>query len=155
MISRKERTAAEVSDWLAGKGAGPEEVERIVERLTVLELLDDEKFARLYAEDKRNLAGWGNERIERTLIDRGIPSGVAREVVSAGIGDEVERAISVLIDRGGDLEDERERQRALGLLARRGFSSEDAYEAIRRLRREAAGRGEDDRDVASGATQSR
>ena len=155
MISRKERTAAEVSEWLAGKGASPEEVDGVVDRLVALELLDDEKFARLYAEDKRNLAGWGSARIERTLIDRGIPSEIAREAVAAGGCDEVERAVSVLADRGGDLEDERDRQRALGLLARRGFSSEDAYEAIRRLRRDAAGLGEGDQGVASGATRSR
>lgn len=48
---------------------------------------------------------------------------------------EVERAMALLVEREGDLGEPRERQRALGLLARRGFSSEDAYEAIRRARR--------------------
>lgn len=155
MISRKERTAAEVSDWLAGKGASPDEVEAIVERLTALDLLDDQKFASLFTEDKRNISGWGSERIERTLIERGIPTAIAREVVAAGAGEEVERAASVLIERGSELGDERGRQRALALLARRGYSSEDAYEAIRRVRKEAGGREAADGDVASGATRSR
>ncbi len=155
MISRKERTAAEVSDWLVGKGASPDEVEAIVERLTALDLLDDRKFASLFTEDKRNISGWGSERIERALIERGIPTATAREVVTAGTGEEVERAASVLIERGSELEDERGRQRALALLARRGYSSEDAYEAIRRVRKEAGGREAADGDVASGATRSR
>ena len=155
MISRKERTAAEVSGWLAERGAGPEEIEGILERLTALELVDDEKFALLYTEDKRNIAGWGSERIERTLIERGIPSATARVAVAAGADEDVGRAVAVLRDRGGDLEDERDRQRALGLLARRGFSSEDAYEAIRRQRKETGGGGRAGHDVASGATRSR
>lgn len=155
MISRKERSAAEVSAWLAEKGADPEEIEGILERLTALELVDDEKFASLYTEDKRSIAGWGSERIERTLIERGIPSGIARAAVAAGADEDVGRAVSVLLDRGADLEDERDRQRALGLLARRGFSSEDAYEAIRRLRRESGDGGRGDDNVASGATRSR
>lgn len=155
MISRKERTAAEVSAWLVEKGAAPEEVEAIVERLTSLQLLDDERFAVLYTEDKRNLAGWGSERIERTLIERGIPSEVARQAVSDGTDEDVERAISVLVERGSDLEDERDRQRALGLLARRGYSSVDSYEAIRRLRKGRTGGNGRGSDLPSDTSRSR
>ena len=31
--------------------------------------LDDASYARRYAEDRRNLDGWGAERIERALSD--------------------------------------------------------------------------------------
>jgi hypothetical protein len=39
--------------------------------------------------------------------------------------------VELLRDRGTELGDERARSRALGLLARRGYGSEVAYEAIR------------------------
>ena len=138
MISRKERTSSEVSDWLEKEGAGAEQVERIVLRLERLELLDDERFAHLFAEGKREQAGWGAERIEEVLIGRGIEPGLAREAAAGDGLDELERAVGLLGERDHDLEDPAARQRALGLLARRGFSADDAYEAIRIARRRAA-----------------
>lgn len=138
MISRKERTSSEVSDWLEGEGAGAAQVERIVARLEKLELLDDERFALLFAEGKREQAGWGAERIEVALLARGIEPGLAREAAASGELDELERAVELLGEREHDLEDPKARQRALGLLARRGFSADDAYEAIRLARRRAA-----------------
>ena len=48
---------------------------------------------------------------------------------------EVDRAVELLRDRGETLADALERQRALGALIRRGYDSETAYEAIRRVER--------------------
>ena len=39
--------------------------------------LDDERFAFAFAEDKRELAGWGAERIEAALLDRGLDRALA------------------------------------------------------------------------------
>jgi SOS response regulatory protein OraA/RecX len=47
--------------------------------------------------------------------------------------EEIERAVELLTERGATLADALERQKALGLLARRGYDSEVAYEAIRRV----------------------
>ena len=138
MISRKERTSREVSDWLEKEGAGASQVEGIIVRLENLDLLDDERFAMLFAEGKRDHAGWGAERIEKALIGRGIEPGLARAAAASGEQDELERAVELLWERDHDLEDPVARQRALGLLARRGFSADDAYEAIRLARRRAA-----------------
>ena len=45
--------------------------------------VDDAGFARRFAEDRRNLDGWGNERIERRLVELGVD----REHVRAALGD--------------------------------------------------------------------
>ena len=116
------------------KGADPSIVPGVLARLEELELLDDERFARLYAEDKRERSGWGAERIEQALLDRGIEYGLAGAAASAPSDEEVERAVGILRERDFELEDPVDRQRALGLLARRGFS-EVAYDAIRSARR--------------------
>jgi regulatory protein len=114
------------------------EIEQVIALLTEAGAIDDASFARRYAEDKRLLAGWGPDRIEKALEGRG----VAREHIEAALGGEGEsaqlgRATSLLVDRGLSCDSERERERALGLLVRRGYPLELAYEAVRAAEREA------------------
>ncbi|MCO5315562.1 MAG: RecX family transcriptional regulator [Solirubrobacterales bacterium] len=120
--------------WLAEREDDPELVEQTVRFLTENLALDDVRFSRVFADDKRDLAGWGARRIETTLRERGIAPELAREVASGPGESEVDRAVRVLAERGSQVDSDRERGRALGLLARKGYSAEDAYAAIRRLR---------------------
>src|SRR5262249_58871132 len=88
--------------------------------------------ARRYAEDKRQLAGWGPDRIATALESRG----VSREQIDAALAPDDDRAqlgraIALLDDRGLRCASEAERERALGLLVRRGYPLELAYEAVR------------------------
>ncbi len=134
-IGRKERTESEMRQWLAEREAGAEDCERVMEYLVENLALDDERFAIGYVEDKRRLSGWGNDRIESALYGRGIPAHLVSMALARGDEEsEVDRATRVLLEKGSGLEDDRSRQRALGLLARRGFCAEDAYAAIRRAR---------------------
>jgi len=112
------------------------ELEEVVALLAEAGAIDDAGFARRFAADKRLLAGWGPDRIEVTLQGRG----VAREHIEAALAGEdeaaqFERATSVLLGRGMRLDSERGRERALGLLIRRGFPLELAYEAVRAAER--------------------
>ena len=136
-LSHKERSVAELGRWLGERGVAAEEAEETLAQLIEVGAVDDARFAARYAEDKRELSGWGSERIRAALLERG----VGRADVEAAIGlddevTEVERAVALLRDRGTELGDERARSRALGLLARRGYGSEVAYEAIRVVERE-------------------
>jgi regulatory protein len=132
-LGRKERTVAEMESWLRARGIGEEESCEVVERLVTGGALDDTRFARRYAEDKRELQGWGSERIRMALLDRGIsPEDIEAALHDAGGEQEIERAVGVLRERGATLADALERQKALGLLIRRGYESEVAYEAVRR-----------------------
>lgn len=131
-LSRRERSRAELEAWLRERGVEEEEVESTIVRLEELGEVDDAGFARRYAEDKRELAGWGSERIRAALLERR----VAPEHIEAAVGTddhsmEVERASALLITRSERLESERDRARALGYLTRRGYSYEVAHEAIR------------------------
>ena len=62
-LGRKERTVAELAAWLNERGVGAEEVEAVIEQLAGAGVLDDARFAHRYAEDKRELSGWGSERM--------------------------------------------------------------------------------------------
>jgi regulatory protein len=135
-LERKERTVAEMGSWLRARGVGSEDVDEVVDRLVSSGMLDDARYARRYADDKRELKRWGSERIRAALLDRGISPDDADEALSdAGGEQEIERAVELLGDRGPHLADALERQRALGMLVRRGYESDVAYEAIRRARR--------------------
>jgi SOS response regulatory protein OraA/RecX len=94
----------------------------------------------MFIEDKRNLESWGTERIQRALLERGIE----RDVVSAaltGAGaeesggepqSELDRALDLLSRRFPvPAEDPRERERAFGMLVRKGYESEVAADAVR------------------------
>ena len=112
------------------------EVDEVIALLIGADAIDDASFARRYAEDKRRLAGWGPDRISAALMGRG----VRREQIEAALDAEdldaqLTRAVALLGDRGMRCGSERERARALGLLVRRGYPLELAYEAVRRVER--------------------
>jgi regulatory protein len=133
-LARKERSVAEMGTWLGAQGVEEVEVEEVLEHLLAAGALDDARFAARFAEDKRDLAGWGRERIRAALGERRVPEADIEAALAADPG-ELERAEALVRDRGIDLGDDRGRQRALALLLRRGYDSELAYEAVRRAGR--------------------
>ena len=137
-LGYKERTESELRGWLAERGVEEAEIAEVIAVLAEAGAIDDANFARRYAADKRLLAGWGPDRIVKALEGRG----VGREHIEAAlVGDDessqLERATSLLADRGISCGSERERERALGLLVRRGYPLELAYEAVRAVERSA------------------
>jgi regulatory protein len=134
-IQRRERSIAEVVAWLAERGHDRNEVDDAIGRLIEVGALDDERFARVFAEDKRAISGWGSERIEAALRERGIDPQLIDSACAEDRGDEVERATKLLIDRGATIADDRGRGRALGFLTRRGYEYEVAYDAVRSVER--------------------
>jgi regulatory protein len=139
-LSRKERTGAELSGWLRERGVDEAELADVLARLETAGTLDDAEFARRYAADKRELRGWGPDRIAEALRARG----VGEEEISAALAGEddeamIGRALALLEGGGASVADDRSRGRALALLARRGYPLEAAYEAVRRHERAAAG----------------
>jgi regulatory protein len=136
-LGYKERTESELRAWLAERGVEEAEIEEVIVLLAEAGAVDDASFARRYAADKQLLAGWGPDRIAHALEGRG----VAREHVEAALAGEdetaqVERATALLWDRGMACATERDRERALRLLVRRGYPLELAYEAVRAAERQ-------------------
>jgi regulatory protein len=120
---------------LCRSGVEEETVEAAVRELERHGYLDDARFARLFAEDRRALDGWGADRIRRTLRGRG----VERELIEAALtrapddaeDSELDRALAVLRRRFASPPTERrERDRALGVLLRKGYDGELALDAI-------------------------
>jgi len=138
-LGRRDRSEAELRRHLLAKGLEEDVVEETLAELREQGYLDDTRFAQRLAEDRRTLDGWGSERIARALADAGVDRDVAAAAVAAGAADELEAAVALLRRRfRAPPADDRERDRALGLLVRRGYDLELAYDAVRALGRDAA-----------------
>ena len=131
-LGRKERSSAELAQWLRERHLEDEEIESVVARLVEGGIVDDARFALRYAEDKRELAGLGAERIREALEARGIASADVEAALAAeSEGVQLRRAADLLARRDRGLESEADRASAIGYLTRRGYSYEIAHEAIR------------------------
>ena len=130
-LARRERTTTEMRDWLVERGVPGEVAEDAIAELVEIGALDDERFAHAFAADKRELSGWGAERIEAALVERGIGRSLAERAGFEPRSEELSRATELALSRREDLGDERARSRVRAYLTRRGFEYELAYDAIR------------------------
>jgi regulatory protein len=134
-LNRRDRTAAELRAYLAARELEEADVEAAISELVELGYVDDARYARLFAQDKRTLEEWGEERIRRSLRERGVEreliDAAIRETAEADGADEFTRALSLLRHRFPEPPaDRRERDRALGVMIRKGFDSELALDAL-------------------------
>jgi regulatory protein len=132
-LNRSDRTVSELRRHLEHRKIEAETRDRTVETLTDQGYLDDARFARQFATDKREFEQWGSERITRGLLARGIE----REQVEAALAElatdetELDRALALLRLRFPSApRDRRERDRAIGVLLRKGYDSDVALDAL-------------------------
>ena len=132
-LGARERTELEMRRYLEGKRVEPAEIELALASLREQGYLDDERFARQFAEDKRLLEEWGADRIERRLAALGVAPEVVRAVVGErGREDEATAAAALLRRRFPVLgDDPREQRRAVGVLVRKGYDGELAWDVVR------------------------
>ena len=133
-LNRRDRTELELRGILAEKRVAPRGGERRARGAADGGFVDDASFAQRFADDRRRLDAWGSERIERRLRQLG----VAPEHVAAALGeqdheDELDAALALLRRRFPVAPSTpRERDRALGMLVRKGYDLELAYDVLRR-----------------------
>lgn len=132
-LNRKERTVAELRAYLEGKRVEPESIDGAVAELKAAGFLDDARYARRFAEDKRTLERWGGERIDRELRRRGVPDGdveaaLAETAPEDELGDAREQLERKVPEPPAD---DRARDRAWRMLVRKGYGPELAYDAVR------------------------
>ena len=139
-ITPRDRTVAEVRRHLEHVGTYPELIDAAIEELAGHGYLDDVRYARCFAEDRRNLDSWGKERIYRRLIHHGIDPELAEQFSRSEDPEQELRAAVGLLRRRMRCPptDPRARQKAVGILVRRGYSWELAYTAVIRFEEPAA-----------------
>jgi regulatory protein len=132
-LAHRDRTEAEVRRQFVTKRTDPALVEEVVAALLEGGYVDDAAFARRFAEDRRNLDQWGNDRIERRLIELGVDRQLVRDAVATGEHDELAAACELLARRFPvPPQTPRDAERALGFLIRKGYDLDLAHDALRR-----------------------
>ncbi len=134
-LSRREHTFKELARYLKGKGAEPDQIDRLAARARELGYLSDERAARIWAREWA-LRGQGIEGIRRKLsLLKGVRA--TAEQIEEWLSDgqarapELERAVAWIQRRyAGFSTDEKLRRRAFAALVRRGFSMEIAKRAV-------------------------
>lgn len=137
-LNRRERTVGEMERHLEGKGIGAKTRADSVRVLLEDGYLDDGRYALMYVQDKRTLESWGSERIRRQLAARGIEPELIEDALArdederaGGQEREIDRALSILRRRfPAPPRERRDRDRALGMLIRKGFDTELALDAL-------------------------
>ena len=132
-LGRRDRTVAEMRRHLESKGVEEAAIDAAIGEVAAQGYLDDARYAQRFVEDRVTLDGWGSDRIERKLVELG----VEREHIAAALrgrdfGTELDAAVALLRRRWREPPaTDRDRERALGFLVRKGYDLEIAYDAIR------------------------
>lgn len=134
-LSYRPRSEAEVRAKLSQLGFPHKSIDTTLEKLRSLKLLDDESFARGWAQARAEGRGYGPLRIERELRQKGVTRSVIQEVVRETFGrnEGREKARGLLEKRfrGKDLSDRKILHRAVAFLQRRGYRSSVIAEILK------------------------
>lgn len=137
-LGRRDRTVVEMRRHLEGKRVEPDLIDEAVAELLEQGYLDDARYARRFAEDRRTLDSWGTDRIEQRLIAVGVDrADIAAALAAQPAEDELQAAIALLQRKLREPPaDDRGREKALGMLVRKGYELEVAYDAVRAFERD-------------------
>lgn len=117
-LSYRPRSKKEIVDFLKKKKAEAEIREKVIDRLTELGYIDDEKFASWWIEQRKTFRPKGAAIIKQELKQKGvIIDGLTDDKNSARLL--VEKKLKLL----KNLSDFEKKRKLYGFLARRGFSS--------------------------------
>lgn len=134
ILSRRPHSARELHDKLWSAGFAEDEIERAVERLVELKLVDDLDFARRWAEERTRTRGLGSAAVLAELEAKGVDTEIARQAVAELGVDEESRAselAAAYIKRVSTKPPLVQAQRIQAMLLRKGFSMEAAVAAAR------------------------
>ena len=131
LLARREYARAELESRLAATGAARDEVRDVLDELTAVGLLSDERYARSITNQKAGRASSRN--IASSLKAKGVGGDtIASAIAEAGIDDEA--ALVALWQRrfGRVPVDDREKARQVRFLQARGFSVSAILQLLRR-----------------------
>lgn len=136
-LSTSAKTRVELEKVLAAKKVAPEIAQRVLDRFTEVGLIDDQLYAAIWAKSRHQYKGLSARSISYELGKKG----VAREEVDLAVADltaEVELATAIRFAERKlrslhKLATDEKLQRIVGVLARKGYSSNICYAAAKQV----------------------
>ena len=139
LLSFRAKSARELRRRLIQKGESSERVDKVVDRLHEMGLLNDADFARQVARSKMT-AGASRRRVHQELFKRGVARDVADAAVAEVLEDEglsdadtIERVARKKWQTLDGLDAPTRRRRLYAFLARRGYDADDVSRMVRQL----------------------
>lgn len=130
LIEYRNRTKKELFDKLVVL-FGESATERAIERLEELGLINDENYAREYAEVLLNRKGFSRQRAEFELMKKGIDKDIISEILDELETDPVEQIRKLLETKfARRLSNEKDLARTVNSLKSMGYRWSDIHEAI-------------------------
>ena len=135
LLAVRPRSRRELERRLLGARFEPDEVEDVLVRLERVGLVDDEAFARQFAEHRFGSRKEGSRAVMQGLRAAGIAPSLAETVAQDAQGDDEERAADLArsrVPRLAGVPAEKAFARLSSLLMRRGYGPEIARSAARK-----------------------
>lgn len=133
LLEHRNHSKKELENKIARTAASREAAKAAAEHMQEIGLLDDEKFARDFAEMLFNRKKYGSRRVKQELYLKGIDRDIISEILEeyADEDDAEEKIHSVLERRYPDFnEDEKVKRRAVAALQRLGYGFDEIRRAM-------------------------
>lgn len=114
-------------DGSVKKGVSPELTERVMERLTQKNYIDDEKFTRYWVENRSVTKGASRRKITAELRAKGIVNSVIENAFEQSNRNDDEELQKIIAKKRNRYPDD---QKFIQYLARQGFSYDDIKQAL-------------------------
>ncbi len=124
-VAHRDRTIAQVEQFLTSRGASSPQVEQAICRLSDLRYLDDVAYAQRWAERRLTYRPIGQERLRAELQAKGIADSLAAQVVADAFRAVNEEALAQRVLKAAQRRGRRLTSTQVGrLLHQRGFAEE-------------------------------
>ena len=137
LLSFRARSIQELRGRLMRKNHPPALVEQVLEFCLKQGLLDDEKFAKLYALSRIQSRPVGKNLIQRDLQSKGVSAQIVQQALGTLVDfDEKQTALDMATrrhQRMSGLDENVSKARLYGFLKRRGFTGEAVFYALTQL----------------------
>lgn len=134
LLSLRPRSVSEVRQHLLRKQIAPAVADAAIVRLQMMGYLDDHAFAQYWIQGRGSTKPLSARALRHELRQKGIARAIIDELLADQDEQEsAEQAARSQLARLRGKDRAQARQRLMGMLARRGFSSSTSREAVRRL----------------------
>lgn len=135
LLERGPKTSDQLRQALLKAEIPLEVADALIIRFGEVELIDDQQYAKQFADASRRTKGMARSAVRRKLTQKGLDQAIIDQVTTEiSDEDELESAIEAASKRFGQLQSyppEVRNRRLVGFLQRRGFSSSVVFSAIR------------------------
>lgn len=129
LLARRPRSAWEISDYLKRKDYESDVIKKILNTLSDREYIDDEKFARMWIDSRRQLKKTSKRRLMLELQQKRIDKNIIASALAEDETDESE-VIKDIIAKKRSQSRYKDDQKLIAYLLRQGFNYSDIKAAI-------------------------